>query len=82
MPTLYALAMRRDEIDESDFTETELGILDVLEEGRGTPAYIADQLGVSQEYVRERIGELRRLGLVEQVHRGLYELATQKEDAD
>jgi len=77
MGEMYALVMERSEIDESEFTDTELGILDMLDEGRCTPAYIADELDVSQEYVRGRLGELKRLGLVEQVHRGLYELAEQ-----
>jgi Mn-dependent DtxR family transcriptional regulator len=72
---LYALRMERSEIDESEFTETELGILDMLAEGRCTPAYIAEELDVSAEYVRGRLGDLKRLGLVEKVHRGLYELA-------
>lgn len=75
MEEVYALVMDRSEIDESDFTDTELGILDMLEEGRCTPAYIAEELDVSQEYVRDRLRDLKRLGLVEQVHRGLYELA-------
>lgn len=71
---LYALSMDRGEIDESDFTATELKILDMLEEGRCTPAYIASEIEVTQEYVRERLSELKRLGLVEQVHRGLYQI--------
>lgn len=79
MRPLYALTMQREDIDEEQFTETELGIIDMLEEGRCTPAYIADELDVSQEYVRARLSELQRLGLIEKVHRGLYELA---DDAD
>lgn len=78
MEEVYALVMDRSEIDESDFTDTELGILDMLEEGRCTPAYIAEELEVSQEYVRDRLRDLKRLGLVEQVHRGLYELAREE----
>lgn len=75
MAEWYALTMDRSEIDEDDFTDTEVGILDMLEQGRCTPAYIAEELDVSQEYVRGRLGDLHRLGLVEKVHRGLYELA-------
>jgi predicted transcriptional regulator len=72
--TVYGLRMDRSEIDESEFTDSELAMLDVLEEGRGTPAYLAEQIGVTQEYVRERLRELVRLGVVRKVHRGLYEL--------
>lgn len=71
---INGLLMRRSEIDEEEFTETELDILKLLEEGRCTPSYISSQLDVSQEYVRERLGELKRLQLVNKVHRGLYEL--------
>jgi len=74
MGVKYELAMGLDEIDEDDFTETELGILEMLEEGRCTPAYLADELDVTQEYVRGRLAELKRLGLVHDVYRGLYEL--------
>jgi len=66
--------MRFDDIDESEFTDTELDMLEKLEEGRCTPAYLADELGVTQEYVRTRLNELHRLSLVSKVHRGLYEL--------
>jgi DeoR/GlpR family transcriptional regulator of sugar metabolism len=72
MDRVYALSMDREEIDEADFTETELGIISMLEEGRCTPAYIAEELGVTQEYVRSRLSDLKRLGVVNQVHRGLY----------
>lgn len=75
MDSLYALTMDRSEIDESDFTETELAILDMLEAGRCTPAYIAEELDVTKEYVRGRLGDLKRLGLITKVHRGLYELS-------
>jgi len=75
MHGLFQLTMDRSEIDESEFTNTELAILDMLEEGRGTPAYIAERIGKTTPYVRGRIRELKRLGLVEKVHRGLYELA-------
>lgn len=74
MDRLYVLVMDWEDIDEEQFTETELGILEMLREGRCTPAYIADELNVTQEYVRNRLGDLQRLGLVNQVYRGLYEL--------
>jgi Mn-dependent DtxR family transcriptional regulator len=72
--------MERSEIDEDEFTDTELGIMDMLGQGRCTPGYIAEELDVTPEYVRGRLGELKRLGLVEKVHRGLYELADESDD--
>lgn len=61
--------------DTEDFTETELGMLRMLSEGRCTPAYMAEELGVRQEYVRSRLSDLCRLGCVKRIHRGLYALA-------
>lgn len=75
MGSMYELVMDRSEIDEDDFTDTELAILDMLADGRCTPAYIAHELDVTQEYVRGRLGELKRLELVKKVHHGLYELS-------
>lgn len=62
-------------VDSEEFTETERGMLRMLAEGRCTPAYMAEELDVRQEYVRNRLGDLRRLGCVERVYRGLYALA-------
>jgi len=70
----YRLAMSRPDINESEFTETELAIIEMLGGGRCTPSYLSDELDVTQEYVRQRLAELKRLGLVRKVHRGLYEL--------
>lgn len=80
MAERYELIMDRSEIDEEEFTETEIGILDMLEDGRCTPSYLADELDVSQEYVRDRLGDLKRLGLIEKVHRGLYEISEGNND--
>lgn len=61
--------------DLDDFTETERGMLRMLAEGRCTPAYMADELDVQQEYVRNRLAVLCRHEPVKRVHRGLYTLA-------
>ena len=65
--------------DRDDLSNVEEEILEMLEEGRCTPAYIADEINRSQEYVRGRLRELNRLGLVDDIHRGLYELTTDEE---
>lgn len=75
MAAHYQLVMGRSDIDEDEFSDTELAILDALEEGRGTPSYIAEQIDKSTPYVRDRLRDLTRLGLITKVHRGLYELA-------
>lgn len=76
MASAYQLVMDLEEIDESRFTDTELGILEMLSEGRCTPSYLAEELNKSPEYIRNRLRELDRLGAVETVHRGLYTLST------
>jgi len=48
--------------------------LDMLSEGRCTAEYIADSLDVPTIYIKKRLAELKRLGLVHDVYRGLYEL--------
>ena len=80
MDTQYELVMKRSDIDESEYSKTELGMLDMLEEGRCTPSYLADELDVTQVHVRNRLKELKRLGLVERVHRGLYEIKEENDD--
>lgn len=74
MQSTYELAMDRSEIDEDEFTDAELRIIDKLAEGRATPGYLAEELDLTPEYVRGRLKELTRLKLVQKVHRGLYEL--------
>ncbi len=78
MQTTYELAMDRSEIDEDDFTDAELRIIDKLAEGRATPGYLAEELDLTPEYVRGRLKELTRLDLIRKVHRGLYELAEEQ----
>lgn len=74
MDGIYSLTMDWSEIDRDEFSPTELEILEVLSEGRGTPGYIAEEIGRAPEYVRNRLRDLVRLGLVNRVHRGLYEI--------
>ncbi|WP_423743595.1 hypothetical protein V5735_11190 (plasmid) [Haladaptatus sp. SPP-AMP-3] len=60
--------------DDDQFRPTERGILNLLAEGRAIPAYLAQELDVTQEWVKNRLHELTRLGLVRRRYRGLYEL--------
>lgn len=60
--------------EDGEFTPTERGILNLLGEGRATPAYLAQEIDVTQAWAKARLSDLERLGLVGRVHRGLYEL--------
>lgn len=57
-----------------DLNDTDDAVLDVLNEGRVTPQYAADQMGVSRTYASERLKRLVEHAHVEKVAPGLYEL--------
>lgn len=59
--------------ENDEFTPVERGVLNLLVEGRASPAYLAQELDVTQEWVKDRLRDLVRLGLVRKAHRGLYE---------
>jgi len=65
--------------EENELDELHHAILEKLEEGRGTPNYLADHVGESRQLVSHRLRDLRMLGRVRRVAKGLYELA---EDGD
>lgn len=69
--------MDRDDID-FELREIDEDILDLLENGRQTRQNLARLLDVTGEYVYQRIDLLIKLGVVEKIHDGFYELA----DAD
>lgn len=62
-----------DEID-LELSDTDDAILDMLEEGRCTPRYIAKEIDKSRPHVTNRLKRLVEHGIVERVDRGLYEL--------
>ncbi|WP_227375054.1 hypothetical protein [Haladaptatus halobius] len=60
--------------EDDEFSPVERGVLNLLVEGRASPVYLAQELDVTQEWVKDRLRDLVRLGLVRKAHRGLYEL--------
>lgn len=68
--------MASGDIDPDDLSDTEKEILRFLaRDGRGSPGYIADELGYTQEHIRSLLSQLLRLGLVNKPYRGLYEIS-------
>jgi DNA-binding Lrp family transcriptional regulator len=65
-----------------DLRDIDERILDLLREGRCTRRYLAEQLGVTGEYVYQRVDLLRRLGLIEVIHDGFYRLADDAESRE
>jgi len=53
---------------------TDRAILDMLEDGRCTPAFIAEEKGYTRGNVKNRLDRLVEHGYVERLHRGLYQL--------
>ncbi|WP_324662338.1 helix-turn-helix transcriptional regulator [Haloarcula sediminis] len=64
---------------EIDLSPTDEAILEMLREGRCTPAYIATERDYSRAHVRNRLQRLTEHGYVTRLHKGLYELATDPE---
>lgn len=61
-------------MEDLDLNPTDNAILDMLREGRCTPSYIAEQHDYSRGNVKNRLDRLVEHGVVERLHRGLYEL--------
>jgi len=71
--------MDHDQI-EMDLSQIDKDILDILEEGRCTRKHLAERLDVTGQYIYERVTILIRLGVVEKIHDGFYELAEELEE--
>jgi len=59
---------------EIDLNPTDTVILDMLAEGRCTPAYIAAEHDYTRQNVQNRLHRLVEHGYVRKLHQGLYEL--------
>jgi len=59
---------------EIDLSPTDKAILEMLREGRCTPAYIAAERDYTRAHVRNRLQRLTEHGYVVRLHKGLYEL--------
>lgn len=53
---------------------TDHAILDMLQQGRCTAAYIAEEYDYTRQNVRNRLNRLVEHGYVHRVHKGLYEI--------
>ena len=61
-------------LDEDDLGPADEALLDMLQEGRVTAPFAADETGYSLQYVRDRLGRLVEHGNAIKVYEGLYEL--------
>lgn len=76
-----SLVVDRDDID-WDLREIDVEILEMLEEGRCTRQYLAEELGVTGEYIYQRIDPLIQLDVVTKLHDGFYELNEEYREDD
>lgn len=61
-------------LDEDDLGPADKAILEMLQNGRVTAPYVADETGYSLQYVRDRLARLVEHGNARKVYEGLYEL--------
>lgn len=69
-PTTTATRM----LDADDLGPADEKLLDLLQDGRVTAPFAADETGYSLQYVRDRLGRLVEHGNASKVYEGLYEL--------
>ena len=61
-------------MDKIRLNETDKKVISKLEEGRNVPANIAEELGLSRQYVQQRLRRLEEHGHVQNIGRGVYEM--------
>lgn len=64
-------------MEAGDLNESDEKILNALQEGRATPAYLADATGLANQTIHNRLNILVAAGHVAKIHdSGLYELVS------
>ncbi|MFC7059919.1 MarR family transcriptional regulator [Halovenus salina] len=61
-------------LSEDDLAPADEELLGLLQEGRITAPYAAEETGYSTQYVRERLTRMVEHGNVKKIHEGLYEI--------
>lgn len=61
-------------LGEDDLAPADREILELLNEGRVTAPFAADETGYSLQYVRDRLNRLVEHGNVKKIYEGLYEV--------
>lgn len=61
-------------LSSDQLTDTDDQILSMMQEGRVTAPFVAEEIGASQEYIRSRLRRLVEHDHARKVYKGLYEL--------
>jgi DNA-binding transcriptional ArsR family regulator len=69
-------------LDAEQLNDADEQILDVLREGRATPALVSDVADLGRSYVSQRLIRLEEHGNVDELVRGLYELRYDPRETD
>jgi len=63
-----------------DLNDADKEIISALQEGRNVPANLAEELGYSRQYIQNRLKRLREHGIVQNIGRGVYEIAEEPDN--
>jgi len=69
-------------LEPRQLNDADRDILDALHEGRASPSYLAEQTGIEQTYINQRLRRLDEHEHVENLARGLWEIADDPRDGD
>lgn len=61
-------------LDRNDLGPADESLLDLLNKGRITAPYAAEETGYNIQYIRDRLGRLVEHDIAVKIHKGLYEL--------
>lgn len=67
-------------LDPDQLNDADEAILDALHDGRASPSYLSDRTGIEQTYINQRLRRLDEHGHVDNLARGLWELADDPRD--
>lgn len=71
-----------DELGGDDLGPADEALLDMLNDGRVTAPFVAEETGYSLQYVRDRLNRLVEHGNARKVYEGLYELVEDPREVD
>ncbi|AUV82519.1 winged helix-turn-helix domain-containing protein [Salinigranum rubrum] len=60
--------------------DTDITLIERLSQGRNVPANLAEEIGVSRQYVQQRLKRMEEHEVVRNIGRGVYELVEDPRD--
>lgn len=72
------MSVTTDRMKGEDLRDVDWRIIDILRDGRNNAPNIAEELDYSRQYIRERLGQLKRDGIIVSIGSGIYELVPEE----